>query len=92
MLWKDKIKEQQKWLEKKETRWENAAIIQEHEWEWREQFRRFYLREYSELTDWICGERERAEPEIKLWFTSSSGSSDAVPFKGIRKSEEDKCS
>ena len=29
--------------------------------------------EYSELTDWICMERERAEPEIKLWFTSSSG-------------------
>ena len=45
--------------------------------------------EYSELTDWICRERERAEPEIKLWFTSSSGSSDAVPFKGIRKSEEE---
>ena len=24
--------------------------------------------EHSELTDWICRERERAEPEIKLWF------------------------
>ena len=24
--------------------------------------------EYSELTDLICRERERAEPEIKLWF------------------------
>ena len=24
--------------------------------------------DYSELTDWICRERERAEPEIKLWF------------------------
>jgi len=23
---------------------------------------------YSELTDWICRERERAEPEIMLWF------------------------
>ena len=37
-------------VRKKATGWENAAIIQEHEWEWREQFRRFYLREYSELT------------------------------------------
>ena len=24
--------------------------------------------EHSELTDWICRERERAEPEIKLRF------------------------
>ena len=48
--------------------------------------------EYSELTDWIYRERERAEPEIKLWFTSSSGWSDEVPVKGIRKSEEDKYS
>lgn len=24
--------------------------------------------EYSELTDWICRERERAEPEKMLWF------------------------
>ena len=24
--------------------------------------------ECSEFTDWICGERERAEPEIKLRF------------------------
>lgn len=23
---------------------------------------------YSELTDWICTERKRAELEIKLWF------------------------
>ena len=24
--------------------------------------------EYSELTDLICREKERAEPEITLWF------------------------
>ena len=24
--------------------------------------------EYSEFMDWICGERERAELEMKLWF------------------------
>ena len=29
----------------KEIRWENAAITQEHEWEWREHFRRFCLRQ-----------------------------------------------
>ena len=55
-------------VRKKATGWENAAIIQEHEWDWREQFRRFCLREYSELTDWICRERERAKRGIKLWF------------------------
>ena len=54
-------------VRKKATGWENAAIIQEHEWERREQFRRFCLREYSELTDWICRERERAKRGIKLW-------------------------
>lgn len=42
---------------------------------------------YSELTDWICRERERAEPDIKLWF-SARGWADEVPFKGTRKSEE----
>lgn len=51
MLWKDKIKEQQKWLEK-ETRWENAAIIQEHEWEWENISGDLFPKtEYSELTD-----------------------------------------
>jgi len=29
----------------KEIRWENVAITQEHEWEWREHFRRFCLRQ-----------------------------------------------
>ena len=29
----------------KETRWENTKIIQEREWEWREHFRRFWLRQ-----------------------------------------------
>ena len=24
--------------------------------------------EYSEFMDWLCRERERAEPEMKLWF------------------------
>ena len=24
--------------------------------------------EYSEFMDWICGEREKAELEMKLWF------------------------
>ena len=48
-------------VRKKVTGWENAAIIQEHEWEWREQFRRFCLNEYSELTNGICRERERAK-------------------------------
>ena len=32
-------------VRKKETRWENAAIIQEHEWEWGEHFRTFCLRQ-----------------------------------------------
>ena len=40
MVWKDKIKQQQKWLEKRSPV-ENAAIIQERKWEWREHFRRF---------------------------------------------------
>ena len=43
MVWKDKIKQQQKWLEKRRPV-ENAAIIQERKWEWREHFSSFCLR------------------------------------------------
>ena len=43
MFQKDKIKEK-KMVRKKEARWENAAIIQERKWEWREHFSSFCLR------------------------------------------------
>ena len=43
MVWKDKIKQQQKWLEKRSPV-ENAAIIQKRKWEWREHFSSFCLR------------------------------------------------
>lgn len=69
MLWKDKIKEQQKWLEKMETKWENTAIIQDHKRGMeREHFQEIVFKtEYSEFMAWLCRERE-TEPEMKLWF------------------------